>query len=105
MLSAMTPELQKQNENINAKAIYLHLKELFAESARVEKYVTSRSLFSYRMQSGCICLYACTQGHWVQRAVRGVEIQDGQIPRNRSNHVISPRELQGVYIELQYEPA
>ena len=52
MLSAMSPELQKQNENLGAKAIDLHLKELFAESARNERYDTSRLLFSCRMQDG-----------------------------------------------------
>ena len=52
MLSAMSPELQKQNENLGAKAIDLHLKELFTESARNERYETSRSLFSCRMQDG-----------------------------------------------------
>ena len=52
MLSAMTTELQKQNEHLSAKAMDLHLKELFAESARIERYETSRLLFSCRMQEG-----------------------------------------------------
>ena len=49
MLSTMTPKLQKQIVRLDARAIDLHLQELFAESARVERYDTSRSLFGCRI--------------------------------------------------------
>ncbi|XP_074572621.1 uncharacterized protein LOC141829101 [Curcuma longa] len=52
MLSSMTPELQRQHENMSAKEIDQHLRELFQESARVERYETSRALFRTMLVEG-----------------------------------------------------
>ena len=52
MLSAMSSELQKQHEKMSAKEIYAHLQELFQESARTERYNTSRALFNCKMAEG-----------------------------------------------------
>ncbi|XP_031282798.1 pentatricopeptide repeat-containing protein At2g18940, chloroplastic-like [Pistacia vera] len=48
----MTPELQKQHENMDATAITLQLQELFEENARHERYKVSKTLFGSRMTKG-----------------------------------------------------
>ena len=45
MLASMTPELQKQHEHMDAPTILLHLKELFEEQSRTERYEISKALF------------------------------------------------------------
>ena len=52
MLSSMSPELQRQHENMSAREIDQHLRELFQESARVERYETSRALFRTMLEEG-----------------------------------------------------
>ena len=52
MLSSMAPDQQKQNEHLPARDMDLHLRELFQESARAERFETSRALFSCKMQEG-----------------------------------------------------
>ena len=42
MLASMSPELQKQHEHMDAPTILLHLKELFEEQSRTERYEISR---------------------------------------------------------------
>ena len=49
MLITMEPELQKQHESLGAFDMIEHLKLLFQEQARQERYETSRSLFQCRM--------------------------------------------------------
>ncbi|KAI3718805.1 hypothetical protein L6452_19689 [Arctium lappa] len=52
MLITMEPELQKQHENMGAFDMIEHLKLLFQEQARHERYETSMELFRCRMSEG-----------------------------------------------------
>ncbi|XP_042415422.1 uncharacterized protein LOC122004634 [Zingiber officinale] len=52
MMSSMSPELQRQHENMSAREIDQHLHELFQESAREERYETSRALFHTMLEEG-----------------------------------------------------
>ncbi|KAI3735241.1 hypothetical protein L6452_14733 [Arctium lappa] len=52
MLITMEPELQKQHENMGAFDMIEHLKLLFQEQARHERYETSKELFRCRMSEG-----------------------------------------------------
>ncbi|XP_042423332.1 uncharacterized protein LOC122010935 [Zingiber officinale] len=52
MLSSMSPELQRQHKNMSAREIDQHLRDLFQESARVERYETSRALFHTMLEEG-----------------------------------------------------
>ena len=54
MLITMEPELQKQHESMGAFDMIEHLKLLFQEQARQERYETSRSLFQCRMAEGTL---------------------------------------------------
>jgi hypothetical protein len=38
----MSPELQRQHENIDAHTMIMHLKEFFDEASRTERYETSK---------------------------------------------------------------
>ena len=50
ILASMSPELQKQHEAMIAHAIIVHLKELFHEQARSERFEVSKLLFFSKMQ-------------------------------------------------------
>ncbi|XP_074577493.1 uncharacterized protein LOC141833884 [Curcuma longa] len=52
MLASMSPNLQKQHEHMDAFTIIYHLRELFDEQARSEKFEVSKLLFRSRMQEG-----------------------------------------------------
>ena len=52
MLSAMTPELQRQHEVMDAQSILLHLEELYFEKARQERYDISNALFLCKIAEG-----------------------------------------------------
>ncbi|KAJ8748251.1 hypothetical protein K2173_000823 [Erythroxylum novogranatense] len=52
MLASMSPELQKQHESMDAHTIVFHLRELFDEQARSERFETSRFLFTTKMTPG-----------------------------------------------------
>ncbi|KAG6532032.1 hypothetical protein ZIOFF_005870 [Zingiber officinale] len=52
MMSSMSLELQRYHENMNAREINQHLHELFQDSARVERYKTSRALFRIMLVEG-----------------------------------------------------
>ena len=45
MLATMTPELQKQHEDMIVYQMIKHLKELYEGEARQERYETSKALF------------------------------------------------------------
>ena len=47
MLASMSPELQKQHVSMEPHTIIFHLKDLFGELARTERYETSRALFDH----------------------------------------------------------
>ena len=48
----MSPELEKQHEGMKADEIVTHLKELFGETIRTERFETSKLLFRSRMTEG-----------------------------------------------------
>ncbi|XP_037495515.1 uncharacterized protein LOC119370779 [Jatropha curcas] len=48
----MSPELQRQHENMDSCTIILHLRELFYSQGRSERYETSKELFCYKMVEG-----------------------------------------------------
>jgi gag-polypeptide of LTR copia-type len=52
MLATMTPELQKQHEEMIAFDMIEHLKELYQGQARQERYDTSKALFQCKMAEG-----------------------------------------------------
>ncbi|KAJ8899333.1 hypothetical protein K2173_018307 [Erythroxylum novogranatense] len=51
-LACMSPELQRQHENMDAPTMILHLKELFGAQSRVERYQISKALFQCKMAEG-----------------------------------------------------
>ncbi|KAK8547495.1 hypothetical protein V6N12_031632 [Hibiscus sabdariffa] len=52
MLATMTPELQKQHEDMVAYEVIQNLKEIYEEQARQERYETSKALFQCKMSEG-----------------------------------------------------
>ena len=52
MLASMSPKLQKQHEAMIAHAIVVHLKELFHEQVRSERFKVSKLLSRSEMQDG-----------------------------------------------------
>ena len=52
MLATMSPELQKQFVDMEAFEIMTHLKEMFQEQARHERFVTTKALTSCKMALG-----------------------------------------------------
>ncbi|KAK8568918.1 hypothetical protein V6N13_106801 [Hibiscus sabdariffa] len=52
MLATMTPELQKQHEDMVAYEMIQNLKEIYEEQARQERYETSKALFQCKMSEG-----------------------------------------------------
>ena len=52
MLATMSPELQKQFVDSEAFQIMTHLKEMFQEQARHERFVTTKALTSCKMAPG-----------------------------------------------------
>ncbi len=65
MLASMSPELQKQHEHMDAPTILLHLKELFEEQSRTERYEISKALFRCRMVEGDFNHAAWFEDAWV----------------------------------------
>ncbi|KAK9003913.1 hypothetical protein V6N11_018807 [Hibiscus sabdariffa] len=52
MLATMTPELQKQHEDMVAYEMIQNLKEIYDGQARQERYETSKALFQCKMSEG-----------------------------------------------------
>ncbi|CAJ2651929.1 unnamed protein product [Trifolium pratense] len=52
MLATMTSELQKQHEEINAFDMIEHLKTLYQEQARIERFEVSKALFQAKLAEG-----------------------------------------------------
>ena len=52
MLAHMSPELQKQHENMGAHTMVMHLKKLFNGACRTERYDNSKELFHCKMTNG-----------------------------------------------------
>ncbi|KAK9033674.1 hypothetical protein V6N11_049860 [Hibiscus sabdariffa] len=54
MLATMTPELQKQHEDMVAYEMIQNLKEIYEGKARQERYETSKALFQCKMSEGSL---------------------------------------------------
>ncbi|KAK8578450.1 hypothetical protein V6N13_116294 [Hibiscus sabdariffa] len=52
MLATMTPELQKQHEDMVAYEMIQNLKEIYEGQARQERYETSKALFQCKTSEG-----------------------------------------------------
>ncbi|KAK8701331.1 hypothetical protein V6N13_019719 [Hibiscus sabdariffa] len=52
MLATMSPELQKQHEDMNAYDMIQNLKEIYEGQERQERYETSKALFQCKMSEG-----------------------------------------------------
>ncbi|CAJ2644998.1 unnamed protein product [Trifolium pratense] len=52
MLATMTSELQKQHEEMNAFDMIEHLKTLYQEQARIERFEVSKALFQAKLSEG-----------------------------------------------------
>src|SRR4051812_49257514 len=48
----MIPELQKQHENMNAYDMIVHLKKVYSEQARQERYDVSKAMFGCKLAEG-----------------------------------------------------
>jgi len=53
-LTSMSPELQRQYENIDAYDMIMYLKELFDEASRTKRYEISKELFRCKMIEGSL---------------------------------------------------
>jgi hypothetical protein len=53
MLASMSPELQRQRENMDAHAMIMHLKELFEWTNKTKRYEYSKELFYCKMLFCC----------------------------------------------------
>ena len=68
MLASMSPELQKQHEAMTVFDIVVHLKELFPEQARSERFQVSKMIFRSRMQEGTsLVQYALKMNGYIVR--------------------------------------
>ena len=76
MLASMCNELQRQHEDMEPKAMLLHLMELFSEQSRTQRYEISKSLFRDRMaESSFVQAHVLKIIEWIERlAVLGVEL-------------------------------
>ncbi|KAK8986903.1 hypothetical protein V6N11_055220 [Hibiscus sabdariffa] len=54
MLATMSPELQKQHEDMNAYNMIQNLKEIYEGQARQERYETFKALFQCKMSEGSL---------------------------------------------------
>ena len=70
MLASMCNELQRQHEDMEPRAMLLHLMELFAEHSRTQRYEISKSLFRARMaESSSVQAYVLKMIEWIERLV------------------------------------
>ena len=76
MLASMCNEFQRQHEDMEPKAMLLHLIELFAEQSRTQRYEISKSLFRARMaESSSVQAHVLKMIEWIKRlVVLGVEL-------------------------------
>ena len=52
MLATMVPEIQKNLENMGAYEMLTHLREMFQQQARQERFETTKALHSCKMAEG-----------------------------------------------------
>ena len=62
MLATMVPELQKNIETLTTFEMVTHLKEMFQQQARQERFETTKALHS------CIGQYPCLEDEGVHRS-------------------------------------
>ena len=76
MLASMCNELQRQHEDMELRAMMLHLMELFAEQSRTHRYEISKSLFkAWMAESSSVQAHVLKMIEWIDRlAVLGVEL-------------------------------
>ena len=48
----MSSELQRQHEDMKPQDIIMHLRELYGQEARIERYRIASALFACRMRKG-----------------------------------------------------
>ena len=80
MLASMSPELQKQHEHMDAPTILLHLKELFEEQSRTERYEISKALFCCRMVEGTSAMqHGLKMNGYIERLVSLGFVMDAEL--------------------------
>ena len=52
LLASMSSELQCQHEDMKPKDIIMHLRELYGQEVRIERYRITSALFACRMREG-----------------------------------------------------
>src|SRR5262249_7650921 len=68
MLGSMTPELQKQCEDMEPSVMLTYLSSLFASNARHERYEISKKLFRLRMSEGSsVQAHVLKMIEWIRR--------------------------------------
>src|SRR5262249_32438872 len=78
MLGSMTPELQKQCEDMVPSVMLTYLNSLFASKARTERYEISKRLFRLRMSEGSsVQAHVLKMIEWIRRLDKlGFELSD-----------------------------
>ena len=71
MLATMTPELQKDLEHMEAYEMAAHLKEMFQQQARQERYETTKALHSCKMvEGGSVSAYVLNMKGYIDHLER-----------------------------------
>ena len=52
LLASMSCELQSQHKDMESQDIIMHLRELYGQQARIERYRIASALFACRMKEG-----------------------------------------------------
>src|SRR5262249_34040379 len=78
MLGSMTPELQKQCEDMEPSVMLTYLRSLFASNARSERYEISKKLFRLRISEGSsVQAHVLKMIEWIRRLDKlGFELSD-----------------------------
>ena len=78
MLASMSSELQRQHKNMGAHEMLLHLRKLFEEQGRTQRYEISKNLFKIRMFEGTLILnHVLKMIEWIEKLTRlGIILED-----------------------------
>ena len=68
MLATMVPELQKNMEDKTAFEMVTHLKDMFQQQARQERFETNKALYSCKMAEGTSVKCPCHEDERVHRS-------------------------------------
>ena len=76
MLASMCNELQRQHEDMESRAMLLHLMQFFVERSRPKRYEISKSLFRTQMaESSYVQAHVLKMIEWIKRlTMLGVEL-------------------------------